>query len=181
MEKFIELLLPALLSGAFISTVMGLILKRRTGIIEAEIKNQFEANMTIFKAGYQWKEKALSELLGKIYVQFNRTKSALYRYHETNLYLEAKVLKEGNEAIRNLLLEKAYLIPIELLKDANELIKHYDVWLEEFDKLRGNVKPDLNHEFVFVGPKGFPFPKDAEAKFKKKYLELWNELYDKQS
>ncbi|EFK96875.1 hypothetical protein LDC_1079 [sediment metagenome] len=177
MEKILNLLLPALLSSSVVALIVGFLFKRRTEIITAEVKNQFEQNMTIYKSSYQWKEKAVSELLGQIYMQFSRTKRAFQRYSATNLYLEAKVIKEGNEKIRNLLLEKAYLIPSELLEDANLLIEHYDVWLEEFYKQRDSEKPNLEQKFIFVGPKGFKFPEKAEENFKNKYHQIWNELY----
>ncbi|PZP51308.1 MAG: hypothetical protein DI598_03600 [Pseudopedobacter saltans] len=177
MEKIWELLLPAIISSSVASLIIGLFLKKKTETITAEIKNQFEQNMTMFKSGFLWKEKAVSDLLGPLYMQFNRTHRAFRRYHTANLYLEAKILKDGNEKIRNLLLERAYLIPNELLEDANTLIEHYDVWLEEFNKLREANNQKDQDTFVFAGPLGHPFPKNAEQNFKSKYHELWNELY----
>ena len=38
-------------------------------------------------------------------------------------------------------------------------------------------KPDLKTPFVFVGPEGFPFPRESEANFKSMYQKMWNELY----
>jgi hypothetical protein len=177
MNKFWELLIPALISSTVVGSIIGLILRKRTETIAAEVKNQFEKSMTIFRSSFQWKEKSVSELLGPIYLQFNRTKRAFHRYTATSLYLEAKVLKDGNEKIRNLLLEKAYLIPTELIEDADTLIEHYDVWLEEFNKQRESENPNLEQQFIFVGPKGFRFPDNSEDKFKAKYHDLWNELY----
>jgi hypothetical protein len=177
MDRFLELFLPALVSSGVVALVLSLVLKRRTEKIAAEVKNQFEQTLTIFKSTYQWKEKAVSELLGQIYMQFNRTKRAFDRYNATNLYLESKVLKDGNEKIRNLLLDKAYLIPSELIEDANKLIEHYDVWLEEFARQRDTDKPNLDQKFIFVGPKGFAFPIDAEKRFREMYHKLWKELY----
>ena len=63
------------------------------------------------------------------------------------MFLEAKVVKVGNEVIRNLLLEKAHLIPPELLNDADKLIEHYD------------------------------FPSISEKHFQEKYHEYWQDLY----
>ena len=177
MDKFWELLLPALISSSAVAAVFTLIFKRKTEQITAEVKNQFEENMTVFKANYLWKEKSVSELLGQICMQFNRTKSAFNRYNTTNLFLEARVLKDGNEKIRDLLLAKAHLIPNELIEDANQLIEHYDVWLEEFDKQRNAENPNLDQKFVFAGPRGFLFPKKSEQNFVKKYQEMWKELY----
>ncbi|MFC3415394.1 hypothetical protein [Algoriphagus hitonicola] len=177
MDQFLNLLLPALISSSIVGVAIGLIFKKRNETIAAEVRNQFEQNMTIFKTNYLWKEKSVSELLGQIYIQFNRTNRAFNRYKNTNLYLEAKVLKDGNEKIRNLLLEKAHLIPAELIDDANQLIEHYDVWLEEFARHRDSENPNLDQKFIYAGPLGFRFPKKAEENFKNKYHELRNELY----
>ncbi|GGG04066.1 hypothetical protein GCM10011344_00550 [Dokdonia pacifica] len=177
MEQFLNLLISALISSSIVGVILGLIFKRRNEIIASEVKNQFEKNMTVFKSNYIWKEKIISELLGQIYMQFNRTKRAFDRYQDTNVYLEAKVLKDGNEKIRNLLLEKAHLIPLELTDDASQLIEHYDVWLEEFNKHRNDENPNLDQKFIFAGPKGYIFPRVAEQNFKKKYHELREELF----
>jgi hypothetical protein len=110
-------------------------------------------------------------------MQFDRTKRAFGRWRSKNLYLETKVIREGNLTIRNLLLTKGYLIPPELLNDAGKLVEHYDRWLEEFEKKRSSEQPDLDSEFTFVGPQGFPFPTQSEANFKAKFEQMWAELY----
>ncbi len=178
MDEMLKIVLTAILSGAVVSAVIGLVFKRRTETITAEIKNQFEMNMLRQKTGQQWKEKALTELYGPLNYHFTRTKKALGRYTDKNLYLEVNVFKDSNEKIRNLLLEKSYLISPELTEDAEELITHYDVWLEQYHKLRVNPDPDeVAATFVFVQNLGFPFPRAAEEKFKLKYRELWTEVY----
>lgn len=58
-----------------------------------------------------------------------------------------------------------------------ELVEHYDRWIEEFEKIRNGEKRDLETKFIFVAPKGFPFPVSSEQKFKDKYHQFWNELY----
>jgi hypothetical protein len=177
MNKILELLLTATISGSVVGVIFQLFLKRRTEVITAEIRNQFEQNMTVFKSSYAWKEKSVSLLLGPICLQFNRTKRAFDRYSAKNLFLEAEVLKDGNKKIRNLLLENAYLIPNELLEDATKLIEHYDVWLEEYHNLRESKNPKFDEEFVYGGPQGFPFPRKSEEKFKFEYRKIWDELY----
>jgi len=64
------------------------------------------------------------------------------------------------------------------MEHGNELVKHYDVWLEEFGKFRESENPLEIKKFIFAGPQGFPFPKKAEEKFKEKYAELWKKLYN---
>lgn len=177
MNTFLGLLLSGIISGSVVATILTVTFKRKTEKIAAEVKDQFDRNLMMFKSGQQWKEKSVSELLGPICLEFSRTFRALVRYHATDLYLEANVLKKANERIRDLLLTKAYLIPGALFEDASELIEHYDAWLEEYNKQRDKENPNLEQKFVFVGPRGFPFPSHAEKKFKAKYDELWNELY----
>lgn len=87
------------------------------------------------------------------------------------------MIREGNQTIRDLLLEKGYLIPPELLEDAGKLIEHYDVWLEKFEEQRGSEKPDLESSFVFAGPEGYPFPRQAADRFQEMFRAYWNDLY----
>ncbi len=118
-------------------------------------------------------------VLGPLNMQFDRTKRAFERWRDQNIFLEAKVVRVGNETIRDLLLSKGHLIPPEILEDAGKLIEHYDVWLEKFEKQRLSEKPDLETKFIFVGTDGFPFPVEAEKKFRSKFSEYWHELYEK--
>jgi hypothetical protein len=164
----VQLITAALISGVVVSTVLGILFKKYIIRVEEEVKSKRE-----------WKEESVAELLGPVNIQFDRTKRAFKRWNDKNLYLEAKVIKVGNETIRNLLLTKSHLIPPELLEDANDLIEHYDVWLELFEKQRESSKPELESPFVFAGPEGYPFPVEAEAWFKDKYLHYWQELYGK--
>ena len=111
-------------------------------------------------------------------MQFERTRRAFGRWNAKNIYLEAKVMREGNETARNLLLAQGHLIPPELIDDAGALIEHYDAWLEEFDRVRGPNAHALDEQFVFVGTKGHPFPSKAEVAFKAQFKRLQTELYD---
>jgi hypothetical protein len=57
-------------------------------------------------------------------------------------------------------------------------VEHYDAWLEEFDRWRqekesGEKEPD----FIFVGPSGHPFPRQAERRFRERFEVLRQELY----
>ena len=177
MDDILKLILASLFSSAVAAGFIAIIFKRKTERISNEIKNQFELLLMTQKTGHAWNEKAVSELFGPIVFQFARTKLAFERYGGSNEYLETKVLKDGNEKIKNLILEKSYLIPPDLMEDANELVKHYDVWLEELNKFRGTENPTEIKKFIFAGPQGFPFPRKAEVKFKEKYTELWKKIY----
>jgi hypothetical protein len=144
-----------------------------------------DAVKTIWREGpKEAKSQVLSELLAPMVIQLERTKSAFNRWISKNLYLEAKIIRDGNLIIRDLLLRKAHLIPGDLRLDANRLVEHYDVWLEEFDRirgdatpnLRGGTEPNLNEPFVFAGPKGYPFPVDSAERFKERFEQLQREL-----
>jgi hypothetical protein len=167
-DTFPQLLLTAILSSAVVSTIIGIALHGFKTRAEARAKSR-----------YAWKEQAVTELLAPLYMQFQRTERAFGRWNSKNLYLEMKVVKGGNEAIRDLLLMKGHLIPPELREDAGSLIEHYDVWLEKFEKQRLSESPDLNAPFVFVGPDGYPFPADEERKFRETFKAYWDDLYGK--
>jgi len=161
-----QLVLTALISGAVASSIVGIIFKGYVTRIEEQVRSQ-----------RAWKERSVSEFLGPVNMQLDRTGRAFGRWKEKNLYIEMKVIKVGNEIIRDLLLTKGHLIPPELLEDAAKLIEHYDVWLEKFEKQRLSSEPDLESPFVFVGPDGYPFPDRSEARFREKFREYWQDLY----
>ncbi len=173
----LQALVAALLSSSVIAVLVGAILRRRTEQISAEVRRQVEQDLLGYRSTIKWKEQALSELLGPVVMQLERTGRAFKYWKSKNLYLEAKIVREGNMTIRDLLLEKGHLIPEDLQTDAARLVEHYDRWLEEYDRVRGGVEPQLDKPFVFVGPKGFPFPRDAEQRFKERFRQIWNELY----
>lgn len=166
MDDVLRLVATSILSGSVIAVVLGFLFNR-----------QLERGRAIFASTRAWKERSVSELLGPIYMQLDRTERAFNRYREKNLFLEAKVLREGNLAIRDLLLSKADLIPPELLPDAGALVEHYDRWAEEFERRRETESPELSTEFVFVGPAGYPFPRASADAFQEAFLARWRELY----
>ena len=173
-----NLLLAAVLSGTVVATIVNLVfIKRSTRAVE-EIRRDIEEQFAVFQSQRAWKERAMSDLLGPILLQFGRTRRAFSRYKEQNLYLESKVLREGNLAIRDRLLSYGHLVPPELVEDADRLIEHYDRWLEEYERARAGVEPDLNTRFVWAGPAGAPFPTDAEARFLQYFDRLWRSLFE---
>lgn len=165
-NSFSQLLLTALLSSAVVSAVIGVMFQGYRTRTETRVKSQ-----------YSWKEQSVTDLLAPLNMQFDRTERAFNRWGEKNLYLEMKVVKVGNETIRDILLTKGHLIPPDLRVDAGKLIEHYDVWLEKFEKQRLTENPDLNAPFVFVGPDGYPFPSAAEKNFRDTFKAYWHDLY----
>lgn len=176
MGKFGELMLAALVSSGVIAAILAIVFRRYMERVVNQEREQYDKRLKDFHVSFDWKQKSVAELLGPLYVQFDRTLRAVKRYEANNLYLEAKVLKDGNEKIRNMLIEKAYLIPQDLFEDANELIAHYDVWLELFYKYREQQGASDEKPFIFVD-RQHAFPKKAEENFKKRFKDMWSELY----
>ena len=110
-------------------------------------------------------------------MHLGRTKRAFDRWKQKNIYLESKIIGQSNKFIRDTLLSKGHLIPPSLVNDTHLLIEHYDVWLEEFERVRGSKEPALDAEFVFAGPKGYLFPQEAEKNFTQYFKKLQGELY----
>ncbi len=176
-KSFAQLLLAGLLSGSVIAAVLGFILHGQTTKVEEEVRSQFKTAFEVFRSQHDWKKQSLAELLGPINMQLRRTKLAFMRWDDLNLYLEMKIIARGNDTARDLLLNKGYLIPPELMDCASELIEHYDVWLEKYERERVSQQPDLETKFIFTGPDGYPFPSACATRFQQKYEALWKEVY----
>jgi hypothetical protein len=167
--------LAAILSGGVIAAVMGILFAKRTEGLKAEVQK----SLSVFHSSLAWEEKSLSELLGPVCVHLDRTRRAFNRWSRKNLFLEAKIIREGNITIRDLLLSRYHLVPPQLREDAGHLIEHYDRWLEEYERIRESSKPELDAAFVFVGvgDDPYPFPHDAEQHFKSAFEQGWKRLY----
>ena len=87
-----DLVITAVISGGVVSAVVGVMFKSFVTRVEAEVKSR-----------RTWKEESVADLLGPLIMQFDRTKRAFTRWGKKNLYLEAKVVKVGNETIRDIL------------------------------------------------------------------------------
>lgn len=59
MDEMLRILLTAILSGTVVSAIVGLVFKRKTEFITAEIKDEFERNMIRLKPGSNGKRKRL--------------------------------------------------------------------------------------------------------------------------
>lgn len=170
-----HVLIANLLTGAVFAAMLGGFFQIRLAHTADQLRSQHEKEMALFTSQRSWEEQAVSNLLGPMYIQFDRTRRAFRRYTARNSYLEAQVLKEGNVAIRDLLLTHPHLIPPELLSHAGQLVEHYDRWLEEFDRVRGSEAFDQKAEFVFS--RAFPFPQESERKFSETFQSMWLKLY----
>ncbi len=163
-----------LLAAVFVIGVAVIAIGQFTDAVEKTI--QFVNHRVLGHPSEDALQGEYCELLAPMMVQLDRTKAAFDRWTEQNLYLEAKIIREGNIAVRDLLIGKAELVRPELQEDARRLVEHYDRWLEEFDRVRGGTEPDLQTPFVFVGPKGFPFPRDSEERFRQRHRKLQEQL-----
>ena len=174
---FFQVTLGGLLGSGIATALLGAVLLRRNKRVESEIKAHFDERFDVFQSTRAWKQQTLSELLGPLKMQFARTKAAFERWDGKNLFLEGQVVRVGNQTIRDTLLAKGHLIPTALIPHATRLVIHYDVWMEQFDRVRGQASGGTDLPFVFVGPEGYPFPHEAEEAFTREFERLQAELY----
>jgi hypothetical protein len=108
------------------------------------------------------------DLLTPLVVQFDRTLDAFQRWRPRDLALEQTIV-DGNTKARTIL--ETQTVPLGMDEDRRRLIQHYDRWLEEYVRVR-QLEADSLEAFIFVGPKGFPFPRDAERRFRHRRASL---------
>ncbi|MCK5537579.1 MAG: hypothetical protein KAI79_12185 [Bacteroidales bacterium] len=120
------------------------------------------------------KEKTII-FLGEISIEFKRSGITYKEYIESgNKFIYARILKESNTNIRNLLLHNSFLLSEELQDDALKLINHYDIWMEKWNELYN--KKALGLEDIFIFQNKHLFPRESEQKLMNKYNELKKEL-----
>ena len=173
---FFQVTLGGLLGSSIAAALLGAAFLRWSKTVESEIKSHFDQQFNVFQSTRAWKQQALAELFGPLVMHLSRTKTAFDRWDGKNLYLEGQIVRQGNQTVRDLLLAKGHLIPPALVAHATKLVVHYDVWMEEFDRVRDSAEP-RSDAFVFVGPAGYPFPRESEAAFKEEFARLQHELY----
>lgn len=166
----------SLLSSGIAATAISAITLKRTRQIEEAVRQDSEKNIQRFISTREKQEEMLTALIGPICMHLHRTKRAFMRYKDSNAYLEAEVLYKGNSHARDLILQKGYLLDAELLHEAVKLLEHYDAWLEEYSRQRSDPYTP-GARFVFAGPKGYPFPAEAEKAFMHACRDLRMELY----
>ena len=142
--------------------------------VESEIKRQFDERFREFESTRLWKETACPncwDLAGPN----ERTKRAFNRWNSKNLYLEAKIVREGNETIRDRVLERTS-DPARIDGTCGSWSNTSTAGLRNSTSVHG-CSPDNDDAFVFVGTQGFPFPSDAEEKIIDTFRKLQRELY----
>ena len=120
---------------------------------------------------FQARPALRAELLEPLVVQLENTKTAFIQWSGKNTYRQVKIMRDGNLAARNLLVEKYDLIPEDLRGDADMLIEHYTHWLKYIEERKGDTEPGPDEQFPVIGVTGYPFPVGAEVRFRER-LEL---------
>jgi len=170
METLTEIAIKIFVEAILISGILGYFFSKREERMKKTIEEEFNKRDKFFDARFNFKLKALEELLAPIKLQLIRSKITLMGYDANNEYRE-KILKECNETIRGLLLEKGHLIPSDLIPFAEMFISHYDEWLQAYRANREiQNKTDVKHVFTYN------FPHDAEKAFVEKYQVYRKEL-----
>jgi hypothetical protein len=119
------------------------------------------------------KHDEIIKFLGKIYINFKRSEMAYRNYMDNDKkFIYAQILKSCNERILYLLIDNAYLLSDELIKESMKLIFHLDIWIEKWNDLEKKQKPNIEDEFVFDNK--FTFPREAAQNLENEFLKLRN-------
>jgi len=117
------------------------------------------------------RKRVLEELLAPLVAELDRSKKAFDNWTSRgSLYDQVQTIRDSNIAARDLLINKASLIPPELKTDAIRLVDHYDAWLRAFERARAREgEPKPNESFTLPGDPSYPFPRDAERHIREVY------------
>ena len=102
-------------------------------------------------------ERMLMEVLGPVHMQMKRAEAAYRSYlNDGRKFIYTLVLRDSNAAVKDILLERGYLLPTGLQEDALQLIEHLDIWLIKWHELRERANPALDDQFVFANENVYP-------------------------
>lgn len=110
----------------------------------------------------------VAQLLDPLIKELDTSRAAFDRLKPNDTENET-IIRDANRRARDMLVNKAKLVPPELRQDALQLIEHYDAWFAEYARAREGKNmavQQANEPFVFAGPGGVPFPQNAEQKFR---------------
>lgn len=81
-----------------------------------------------------------------------------YRHYisDGKKFLYAKILKNNNESIRELIVQNGHLLPLEQQNNAIELLYHIDVWCTLWEELNSCEKFAIDDAFFFDNSDVFP-------------------------
>lgn len=163
MSTLVEIFIKIFVEAILISGVIGYFITKREERLRKTIEEELKKRDMFFNTRFNYKLRALEELLAPVKLQLIRSKIALQGYNAGNEYRE-KILKECNETIRKVLLEKGHLILPDLIPYTEKFISHYGEWLQAYQQAR-EIKNDKAIKHVVT----YNFPHDAEGKFIEKY------------
>jgi hypothetical protein len=99
----------------------------------------------------------IKNFLGVVKTQLDRSEIAYNCYIAGGrCFLYAKILKKINEELRDLLVVKSHLLPVEQAKNALALIHHLDVWSSLWEDAYILLAPSLTSNFEFQNEINFP-------------------------
>lgn len=114
---------------------------------------------------------AAFELLGSLTMHLKRGQVAYDRYIAGGKkYLHAKILKDNNERIRDLIMTRGHCLPTEQQAHAIDLVTHIDVWHVLWEDLNSRKVHGLDDEFAFEN--GTTFPRESVASLVTYYSTL---------
>jgi hypothetical protein len=95
--------------------------------------------------------------LGQLSTLLERGEVSYRNYiHDGKIFLYAKILKDNNEKIRDLILENAHLLPSEQQSHAIKLVSHIDIWVLLWEDTNEKLSPILTDVFSFKNDATFP-------------------------
>lgn len=99
----------------------------------------------------------ITEFLGMVKTQLARAEFAYKAYIDSGkIFLYAKILKDVNDSLRFLLVNKTHLLPPEQMKYSLSLIHHIDVWSTVWEDAYALQRPSLKSVFTFENTVNFP-------------------------
>ena len=102
-------------------------------------------------------ETLLEEFLGPLNTLLKRGEVAYKNYNSNEKrFLFAKIIKDNNIRIRELILKKAHLLPLDKQSYAIDLVTHIDIWYVLWNDLYESKKFNLEEEFSFENNITFP-------------------------
>lgn len=145
--------------------------------MKASVKTSVESALFEERTNYEWKKASLTELFGPLSINLERSKRAYARWEGNLRQEELEILRSTNETVRTMILAKYHLIPQHLQHNAAELVAHYDVWLQTYNKPL--VKDyDKKYTVKASAEKGRTFPKESAKKLRAYFQQLRNEVVD---
>jgi hypothetical protein len=170
MDTLTEIIVKIFIEAILISGILGFYFSKREERMKKTLEEEFRKRDMFYDTQFGFKLKSLEELLAPVKLQLMRSKISIEKYTGNNEFRE-KIIKECNETIRKILLDKGHLIPVDLMPFTEKFIKHFDEWLQAYREQR-EMENDNKQTHVFV----YSFPKDAETAFNNKYDEYRKEL-----